>query len=248
MYNFSLIERLPPIDRTALLIDFDGTLVDIAPRPDAVDVPPDLASSLLRLRGRLDDALAVISGRPIEQIEEYLPGVAFAVAGEHGAAVRHKPAGPVQRTTLPSPPSAWLEAARALVATLPGTSIEYKAHGFVLHYRQAPEFGQALRDGIAPLVATAPGDFTLLPARKCWEIKPAGVDKGSAVSFLMEQAPFAGRLPVFIGDDVTDEDGMRVARAHGGVGLRVQDVFGTPDRVRTWLAQAAGEAAGSWPV
>ena len=88
--------------------------------------------------------------------------------------------------------------------------------------------------------------FTLMQARKAWEIKPRGADKGTAVAALMARPPFAGRLPIFIGDDVTDEDGMAVARAMGGAGLRVGDAFRNPAAVRAWLAEAA-RGGNSWP-
>src|SRR5438128_1740025 len=88
---------LPPFSRSALLLDLDGTLVDIAPRPEAVVVAEGLPASLLRLRERLGDALAIVSGRPVEQIDALLPGVPFAVAGEHGGAVRHAPDQPIER-------------------------------------------------------------------------------------------------------------------------------------------------------
>lgn len=243
-----LTAALPPVAATALLLDLDGTLLDIALRPDAVVVPPSLPADLLRLRARLGDALAVVSGRPVEQIDALLPGVPFAVAGEHGAAVRHHPGDPVQRASLPSAPAGWIEEAARIVAAHPGTRMEPKAHGFVLHYREAPEAGPALRAAIAPLVAAVPGQFVLMAARKAWEVKPRGVDKGVAVSALMQRPPFCGRRPVFIGDDVTDEDGMRVARSFGGSGLKVQDVFGTPAGVRAWLAAASAQDGPLWPV
>jgi trehalose 6-phosphate phosphatase len=239
-------DSLPPLGRSALLLDLDGTLLDIAPRPEAVVVAEGLAGDLSRLRERLGDALAVVSGRPIEQIDALLPGIPFAVAGEHGGAVRHAPDGPIERVVLPTPPSDWLAAAHRIVAACPGTRIEAKAHGFVLHYREAPQFGAVLRETIAPLLAGSE-QFILMPARKAWEIKPRGADKGRAVVSVMAEPPFKGRLPIFIGDDVTDEDGIAAAEQHGGTGLRVPERFGTAAGVRAWLARAAGRAEDAWP-
>ncbi len=233
---------LPPIARAALLLDLDGTLLDIAPTPDAVVVPPGLIASLRALRGRLDGALAVISGRPVEQVEALLPDTLHAIAGEHGGAIRHAPGEALERIDLPTPPEAWFAAGARIAASHPGAALERKAQGFVLHYRAAPALGPALGEALAALVQGS-DRFVMVPARKAWELRPRGADKGTAVDALMRRTPFAGRVPVFIGDDVTDEDGMAAARRLGGVGLRVADAFGTPAEVRAWL-QAASE--GNW--
>lgn len=228
---------LPP--RAALLLDLDGTLLDIAPTPDSVVVPPDLPPVLRRLRARCGEALAVITGRPLAQVDALLGSAPYAVAAEHGSTIRHAPDAPVERAPLPEPPAGWLETASALVALHPGALVEPKAHGFVLHYRLAPPAGAAFKALLDRLVTDASGDFTIMAAHMAWEVRPRGVDKGTAVTALMRRAPFAGRVPVFIGDDVTDEDAMRVARAMGGMGLRVQDWFGDAVGVRAWLATLA---------
>ncbi|MBV9537535.1 MAG: trehalose-phosphatase [Acidisphaera sp.] len=229
-------------DRAALLLDFDGTLVDLAPTPDAVTVPPGLPDTLLALRGLLDDAVAIVTGRPIAQVDALLPGIPYAVAGEHGAAVRHKPGAAVGRSALPAIPADWIERAEALVAEHPGALVERKDASFVLHYRLAPDAGAALGTAATAIVVDDAG-FTVMPAHMAWEVKPRGVDKARAVSAVMEQPPFAGRVPVYLGDDVTDEDGMREARARGGIGLRVPEVFGAPAGVRAWLAAEAARLA-----
>jgi trehalose 6-phosphate phosphatase len=239
------LDELPPFDRTALLLDVDGTLIDLAPRPDAVVVPPDLPDTLRRLRQRLGGALAVISGRPVETVDALLDAAPYAVAGEHGGAVRRAPGEPLERPDLPTPPEAWLNKAAQLAAANPGALLERKARGFALHYRAVPEAGPAFRDELAALLAGSPR-FELLAGHMLWEVRPRGVDKGSAVRALMQRPPFANRLPLFIGDDVTDEDGMRVARAMGGAGLRVDAAFGEPEDVRQWLRAAAD--SGAWPV
>jgi trehalose 6-phosphate phosphatase len=235
---------LPPFDRAALLLDMDGTLLDIAPTPDQVVVPQELPEILRRLRIALGDALAVVSGRPIEQLEALLGDAPFALAGEHGGAIRHRPAADVERTPLASPDPAWVRQAARLAEAHPGVLLETKQHGFVLHYRAVPALGPLLRDALADLLRGTPA-FTLLPARKAWEVRPAGADKGTAVAALMRNPPFAGRVPLFIGDDVTDEDAIVAARELGGAGLRVPEVFGNPTAVRAWLARAA--ETGAWP-
>jgi trehalose 6-phosphate phosphatase len=113
--------------------------------------------------------------------------------------------------------------------------LERKAHGFVVHYRAAPAAGPGLEPPLRALVDQNP-EFTLVRALMAWEIRPVGADKGTAVDALMRQAPFAGRAPIFVGDDVTDEDGMRACRTHGGLGLRVAEAFGSAQAVRAWLA------------
>jgi trehalose 6-phosphate phosphatase len=234
---------LPPIAHAALLLDFDGTLVDIAPTPDDVVVPPDLIASLRALRVRLDGALAVVSGRPVEQVEALLGDVVPTIAGEHGGAIRHAVGEALDRIELPSPPAAWFAAGARIAAAHSGVMLERKANGFVLHYRAVPALGPVLGEAMAALVAGS-DRFVVVPARKAWELRPHGADKGIAVMAVMRRAPFAGRVPVFVGDDVTDEDGMAAARRLGGIGLRVDEAFGTPAGVRAWLRGAA--SGDSW--
>jgi trehalose 6-phosphate phosphatase len=240
------VDRLPDITRAALMLDLDGTLIDIAPTPEQVVVTSDLPATLQRLRTVFDDALAIVTGRPIEQVDALLGDLPYAVAGEHGAAIRHAPGAAIERAPLPEPPLSWLTRAEQLAALHPGVRLERKERGFVLHYRAVPEAGPALQAALEPIVAEQAA-FVLVPARMAWEVRPRGADKGSAVEALMRLPPFAGRLPVFIGDDVTDEDGMRVARTLGGAGLRVPDVFNDARGVRAWLVELAATAKeGRW--
>lgn len=225
------------IGRPALLLDLDGTLIDLAATPDAVVVPHSLPPLLRRLRARHADAVAIVTGRPIDAVDTLLGDAPFAVAGEHGAAIRKAPGLPVARRPLPVLPLAALARADAAAAAFPGALVERKAHGVALHYRRAPEAEAALRDVAAAMVASCPG-FALLAGSMTWEVRPAGVDKGGAVRALMASPPFAGRVPVFVGDDVTDRDGIAAAMALGGVGLLVAEAFGTPAAVRAWLETA----------
>ena len=240
---------LPPPEEAALMLDMDGTLLDIASTPDSVVVEPGLVEALVGLREALGGALAVVTGRPIAQVDALLPGVPTAVAGEHGGAIRIAPGADVVRALLPDPPVDWVVEAAAIAAAHPGVLLEQKQRGFVLHYRLAPEMGGALHTALTRLIEAESERFTLLAALMAWEVKPRGADKGSAVRALAVEAPFAGRRPVFIGDDVTDEDGMAASVGLGGAGLRVQDWFGTAGGVRAWLAaSAAALAAGrGWP-
>jgi trehalose 6-phosphate phosphatase len=237
------MDALPPFHRAALMLDMDGTLIDLAPTPDAVVVAPGLPEALAALRDALGGALAIVTGRPVETVDRLFGDTPGAVAGEHGGAFRYALGEPIERLDLPSPPASWLEAAQTLVQSFPGALLERKARGFALHYRQAPEAREVFRTALAALLETTPG-FELHPAHMLWEVRPLGADKGEAVAALMRRAPFAGRVPVFIGDDVTDEDGMREARRMGGAGYRVDAVFHDPAGVRTWLRRSA--ALGDW--
>jgi len=238
-------QTLPEFARSALLLDVDGTLIDIAPRPDLVVVPPGLLETLHVLRDALDGAPAVISGRPVEQVDLLLDRAPHAVAGEHGGAVRHAPDQPIERPGLPTPPPEWLVQAEALAAAHRGVLLEHKAHGFVVHYRAVPELGPMLRDAVLAILGGNP-DFVVLAAHMAWEVRPRGTDKGVAVASLMQRPPLQGRVPLFIGDDVTDEDAIAKARDMGGAGLRVDLAFGTAGDVRAWLAEAAKH--GAWPA
>jgi trehalose 6-phosphate phosphatase len=238
-----LAVTLPPFRRAALLLDLDGTLLDMAPTPDSVEVPPGLTDALRTIRDQLDGALAVVTGRSIEVIDKLLGDVPYGVAGEHGGAVRSGPGEPIERPDVKAPPPDWIDRAKALEAAFPGSILERKARGFGIHYRLVPEAGSAIHRALRALVEGS-ADFELMHGQLLYEVRPSGVDKGHAVTALMRRAPFLGRVPVFIGDDVTDEDGMRVARAMGGTGLRVQDVFGDAAGVRAWLHDTA--AQGDW--
>jgi len=226
--------RLPAPEQTAFLLDIDGTLLDFAATPTAVRIPPGLLETLVRLKGRVGGALALISGRPVEQVVELFGDVPHAVAGEHGGAVRYSPSAPVIRVPLPQPPAEWLVAAEELAREHPGSLLEHKANGFVVHYRRAPEAGQAISMALTRLIG-GDGRFVLAPAQMAWEARPCGADKGRALHAIMSQDPFSGRRPVFIGDDTTDLDAVEAARAMGGIGLMVADAFSNPAGVRAWL-------------
>lgn len=240
---------MPPPSGAALLLDLDGTLLDIAPTPDAVVVPPGLPDVLTRLRERLGGALAVVTGRPVEQIDALLGPAPHAVAGEHGGVIRHAPGTTPVHAALPEPPAEWLAAAQRIADAHPGVLLERKRRGFVLHYRLAPRLGPVLREAVSELIRPGGDHFGLMAAHMAWEVRPRGVDKGTAVLLVMAQAPFADRRPVFIGDDVTDEDAMRAAREAGGAGLRVPEAFGDAAGVRAWLTATAAlldEGADRW--
>ncbi len=240
---------LPVPHQAALMLDVDGTLLDIAPTPESVVVEPGLPQALLAIREALGGALAFVTGRPVEQIDGLFPGVPYAVAGEHGGAIRHRPGDELVRAVLPDPPAEWSTAAARIVGRHRGARLEQKQRGFVLHFRANPQAGQPLHEELSRLVAPARDAFQIMAAHMAWEVKPRGADKGTAVAALASDVPFAGRRPIFIGDDVTDEDGMEAARGMGGAGFRVDEWFGTAGGVREWLARSAAELAAGrgWP-
>lgn len=226
----------------ALLLDFDGTLVPIAARPDAVWVDPALRDLLRALVVRLSGALAIVSGRSLASLDGLLAPLVLPAAGEHGVALRPNPQRPPVRANVPRLRPEWRKAVKALAARHPGALVEEKPAGLVLHYREAPAAGSALWAGMRTLFGATQG-FALADASMAIELRPRGIGKGDAVRTLMAEAPFAGRMPIFVGDDVTDEDGIAAARALGGIGLRMDSSFCTPAGLARWLAAIAATHA-----
>lgn len=224
--------------KTAFLLDFDGTLVDIAPTPDAVTVPPGLPETLQRLRAATGDAVAIISGRTIEEIEHFLPNVAYAISGEHGAALREAPVAAIKHLDMPAPPHAWLRQARQLGAAHEGSIIEPKKNGLVLHYRNCPDAAEVF-ERFAREITMDDTDFYVQPAKMAWEIRTKGVDKGKALRRIMSLPEFRDKLPIFVGDDRTDLDGVRAAQAMGGKGYLIPEDFATSKIFRAWLRHCA---------
>jgi trehalose 6-phosphate phosphatase len=202
----------------AVFLDFDGTLVDIAPQPEAVVVPPALVATLEQLHTWLGGALALISGRPIEQIDAFLKPLILPAAGVHGAERR---TGDGKLTLLNTHPLELVEAAALdLAKTDPHLRVEVKRGSVALHYRQAPEREAECIDVMQRAVENSPG-LTLLRGKMVAEAKPGGASKGAAIEAFMAEAPFAGRTPVFVGDDITDEVGFATVQRLKGLGVKV---------------------------
>ena len=198
---------------SALFLDFDGTLVDLAPEPAAVVVPPGVVDTLTRLHAWLGGAVALISGRPIEQIDEFLQPLKLPVAGVHG--VERRDAGGELTLLSTHPLQRVEEVAAALAARFPRLRVETKRGSLAIHYRQAPELELVCLQAMEAAVDASPG-LTLLRGKMVVEAKPGGASKGNAIEAFMNEAPFAGRAPVFAGDDYTDEVGFAtVQRLHG---------------------------------
>lgn len=235
-------ERQLDLSSHALFLDVDGTLIDIAPHPDAVVVPEGLVGLLGDLSGHLDGALALVSGRTLARLDELFAPLRLPAAGIHGGELRLAAEGPVEAQGAPMP-APLRQGLAALGAGFPGVFAEDKGAAIAVHYRAVPEAGPELGRAITALVDEAGDGYSVLPGHMVFEVKPEGHDKGTAVETLLAQPGFKGRTPVFVGDDVTDEAGFRAARAHGGsaisVGRRldgVDAVMADAQAVRAWLA------------
>ena len=232
-----------PHDNACLFLDVDGTLIDLAPTPDSVVVPAGLIAGLTKAEDFFGGALALVSGRSIADLDRLFAPKLLIASGVHGAEFR-VPDRPAERwpRAAPLPVGMWNELSTLLEA-FPGTLSEDKAFSYAVHYRAVPESGPRLRAALERFLS-ARSDFGLqiLPGHCVFELKRPGVDKGAAIGTLMEIAPFVGRVPIFIGDDVTDAPGFTAVKAYGGraysVGKAFPDVDGVfvgPSAVREWL-------------
>jgi trehalose 6-phosphate phosphatase len=237
----------------SLFLDFDGTLAPLAPRPQDVAVAAWVVPTLHSLSRQLDGALAIVSGRPLAGIDAFLHPLVLAAAGCHGVE-RRNTSGRLELHPSAPPPSV-VSCARALAARHAGLLLEAKPSGLALHFRASPELATMCRVQLAQALAEAPGaalTWELLDGHCVCELKQRAVSKGSAVRAYLGEAPFAGRLPVFVGDDVTDEDGIRAVQAAGGFGIRVGPGHSDAryrlvdtDAVAAWLLQAAAQATSA---
>ncbi len=209
----------PPglLESAALFLDFDGTLVELAPTPEAVRVDERLTRLLSALSHRLDGRLAIVSGRSVEMLREFLPS-ALAMVGSHGMEFG-SPDGTIDLPIRPSALSAVIERMARLAERHPGVIVEDKPLGAALHYRQLPEAEAACLELAAALAEEH--DLHLQPGKLMVEVRAPGGDKGTAIERLMREPDMRGARPVFMGDDLTDEPGFRAAAGLGGSGILV---------------------------
>jgi trehalose 6-phosphate phosphatase len=204
----------------SLFLDFDGTLTRIADRPGDVHVDARLTETLAALTRLLGGAVAVVSGRPLAEIDHFLMPLRVAGAGKHGLECRLPGGG------LEAPPGRPASLARVKARLLPAIVadprliLEDKEQTLALHFRQAPEKEAACRSLVAAALR-GEGGREVLEGKMVFEVKPLGNDKGTAIETLMRHPVFAGRVPVFAGDDITDEDGFRAVNAMNGISVRV---------------------------
>lgn len=234
----------------AMFLDVDGTLVDIESHPDEVRATPQLRQALADAARALGGALALVSGRSIASVDRIFAPLCLPAAGLHGLERRdadgrvHYPAGYAER----------IAAARAelvdFVQSGPGLLLEDKGAALALHYRNAPDLASACVAHMERARRAAGADFHVQQGKMVLELKPSGQDKGTAIAAFMQEPPFSGRTPVFVGDDLTDEDGFRMVNSLGGLSIRVGPQPGTAASIvasgvadiRGWLAASTEQA------
>src|SRR5882724_6715275 len=235
---------VPHLSETAVLLDIDGTLLDLAPTPREVWVPPGLSKTLNRLLQRTNGALALVSGRSLNDMDLIFAPDQYSAVGGHGAEMRIATDGDAVTSNAP-PMDKELKRRLAAIAKLsPGILLEDKGYSLALHYRLAPHAEKAIYAAVSLIRADLPNaPIEVLPGKCVCEIKHSGFDKASGVRELMTHEPFKGRRPFFIGDDVTDESVFAIMPDMDGlafsVGRRAKGVaghFDAPSDVREFLA------------
>ena len=244
MSNPTLQQATPPAveDDCALFLDFDGTLVDIAERPEQVRLLPAVRESIARISDRLQGAVALVSGRPLAQLDDLFAPLRLAGAGLHGHQIRSEANA---RAEMPDAPAEFLHAlhqrAMQLAHAHPGVLIEDKGISLALHWRSAPAAAESVQAFALSELPRLPG-YRLQAGDHGIEFVPAGSDKGRALAQLMQRPPFQGRRPVFVGDDLTDEHGFAQAHQLGGWSVLVGNRKGS--QARYWLANPS--AVHAW--
>jgi trehalose 6-phosphate phosphatase len=244
---------VPHLAETALLLDIDGTLLELMPTPREVWVPPGLAKTLNGLMARTSGAFALVSGRSLNDIDLIFAPDRFPAVGGHGAEMRLVTEGEPGAPLAPQMDKELKRRLAAIARLSPGILLEDKGYSLALHYRLAPHAEKAIFEAISLIRAELPdAPIEVLPGKCVFEIKPVGFTKASGVRALMQHAPFAGRRPLFIGDDVTDESVFAIMPEMNGlafsVGRRAKGVnghFDAPRDVREFLAQLLEDATSA---
>jgi trehalose 6-phosphate phosphatase len=249
MQQFSDIERtlqLVDPDTWALFLDIDGTIVDIAPTPDLVVAEPDLIVTLVQLSLLFKGAVAIVTGRQIEDADRILAPLQMVAAGVHGGQIRRRAGGSIETVASTIAPGLLQDVAE-LVAVDSGILIENKITGIAVHYRHAPRLAATIERRLRHLVQNSAQAVTLCRGPMVFEVLPAESSKHAAVKVLARLPAFEGRRPLFIGDDRPDETAFAAAVARGGRGMKVAGEhfprgaadFSGPAHVRQWLRQLA---------
>jgi trehalose 6-phosphate phosphatase len=237
----------PPLaSDQCLFLDIDGTLVEFTDTPSQTFADSEIKGLLEHLLQRLGGAVALVSGRQISTIDQLFAPLQLPCAGLHGVE-RRDAAGALHGAKFDDQRLSRARKALALLAdTYPGTIIEDKGRNIAVHFRLAPQFGELVRRSVEAIAAPLAEDYQLQDGAMMVEIKPRGFNKGSAITNFMHEPPFAGRRPVFVGDDLTDRDGFEAVEALGGmsvgVGERVRGQYQLDDveSVRRWLREFVG--------
>jgi len=235
----------PPALDWCLFLDVDGTLVELTDTPSQTQADPEIVSLLREVAERLGGALALVSGRRIRTLDELFAPLRLPAAGLHGVE-RRKADGSIQGASFVDSQLDGARAAiKALVDSHPGTLFEEKDRTIAVHFRMAPQAAPIVRESVFDIAKSLGSNYHVQAGKMMFEIKPRGFSKATAIQAFMKESPFNGRRPVFVGDDLTDQDGFAMVDALGGisvgVGDSVQGQFYLPDvaAVRLWLRQIA---------
>ncbi len=233
------------VDGLALFLDVDGTLVDIAPTPDAIVVPPDLPPLLAALSERTGGGLALITGRDMVAVDAMFAPFRLPVGAIHGTLLRDASGAIVGDPPHPALPDI-RRRLEAFASDHPSALVEDKGSAVAVHFRLDPALDKAAEAVVRAAVAEAGEGLSVQPGKMVYEIRPDGADKGRALTAFMQEPAFRGRRPVAVGDDLTDESMFRAARDAGGLAFRVGAAppghasaaevgFEGPEAVRRWL-------------
>jgi trehalose 6-phosphate phosphatase len=230
--------------RSALFLDIDGTLLEFADRPEDVHVPRGVVELLSTLETRLDGALALISGRPAASIDRLFAPRRFALTGSHGGELRSSPGGELVSACPPTLPGPLVQAIEAICAGRSDVFIEVKPCGVAVHHAESAELHAHLARELGSIVAALAPSWTILAGRRVIEAKIGGVTKGTGIARLHAVPPFLGRVPICLGDDITDIDAFEYVRTVGGVTVAVgsritehaQFALSDPGKANAWLA------------
>lgn len=245
----ALPQRLVDPRTTAVFLDIDGTLLDIAPTPLDVRVSDGLRETLTALSVQYGGAIAFVSGRPIAEMDRIFHPLRLAAVGGHGAEIRFTPSSDIRRSKIATLDDE-LRAAFARIGRIgEGIIVEDKGYSLAIHYRLAPHLGSEIMKGVTAICRNDRCDsLEILPGKLVIEIKPGGYDKGTGLREMMSVPPFTGRQPIFIGDDVTDNAAFAVLPDFGGTGFSVGGIvpgarfnFDGPQDVRRWLERLNGK-------
>jgi trehalose 6-phosphate phosphatase len=245
LYAMSMQTLPPPSLEWCLFLDVDGTLIELTDSPLETFADSDLKSLLSSVAERLGGAVALVSGRSIHYLDALFAPLRLPSAGLHGVE-RRKASGALHGASfVDTQLSQARTAVNDLVAAHPGTSVEDKGRTIAVHFRMAPQAETAIRQSLAAIAKPLGSNYHIQDGNMVLEIKPRGFTKATAIKAFMKEPPFSGRKPVFVGDDLTDQDGFRLVEDQGGisiaVGERVHGQFRLENAfaVRDWLQNIA---------
>jgi trehalose 6-phosphate phosphatase len=207
--------------RVCLFLDVDGTLIEFAPTPAEARVAPATIELLARLQNSLGGAMALISGRQITALDEMFHPLVLPAAGIHGFERRSVWGQIFRPSTSPSRLDGTRQRLLPAVRRHKGLLLEDKGYALALHYRNAPEAATVALESLAGAAADLGSEYEIVAGADVVEVKPSRQNKGTAIQAFMKEAPFAGRMPVFLGDDITDYEGFAAVRSHGGLDIAI---------------------------